>query len=202
MGSKISKSQAIKKAEDEAKTWYKRYKKGNTNVHNCGTEDFVTPDIEKSTVDAWKGKSTYGDDGELGQATFFDAETYGRDALVPGFAPRHGDYEKNLGTIDRLPVSTESRESLRKFYSTRTDVLKGRNPEERERFLRGISYTGFVREFGGLTEEAANLFINATHGYAGVGAESLSAAEGEGAGLPMVHLLGRVRSSPGASAAR
>ena len=132
----------------------------------------------------------YGDDGELGQATWFDAETYGRDALLPGFAPRHGHFDRALATIDALPLSEESRESLRRFYTARTDVLAGRSPEERKAYLKQISYTDFVRRHGGLTEEAAEIFVNATHGYAGVGADSLSAAECEGAGLPMLHLLG------------
>jgi spermidine dehydrogenase len=133
----------------------------------------------------------YGDDGELGPATWFDAETYGRNVLIPGFTPRHGDFSRILETIDSVPLSEESRESLRRFYSTRTDVLSGRSPEERQEYLRKISYTDFVRRHGGLTEEAAGIFVNATHGYSGVGADSLSAAECEGAGLPMAHLLGQ-----------
>ncbi len=140
---------------------------------------------------------TYGDDGELGQATYFDAETYGRDALVPGFAPRWGDFAAILGAIDNLPLSEESRASLRRFYARRTDLLAGRSPEERREFLRRISYLDFLREHGGLTDEAALIFYNATHGYAGVGADSLSAAECEGAGLPMVHLLGDEPSTAG-----
>jgi spermidine dehydrogenase len=144
-----------------------------------------------------KDDFNYGDDGELGQATFFDAETYGRDVLAPGFAPRHGDFTRILATLDALPLSQESRDSLKRFYSTRTDVLEGRSPEEREQFLRQISYTDFVRQYGGLTDEAAAIFFNATHGYAGVGGDSLSAAECEGAGLPMTHLLGREPDSSG-----
>ncbi|MCZ6508659.1 MAG: FAD-dependent oxidoreductase [Acidobacteria bacterium] len=138
----------------------------------------------------------YGDDGELGSATFFDAETYGRDVLIPGFTPRHGSFPSILERLDDVPLSEESRESLRSFYSARTDVLEGRSPEEREEFLRGTSYIDFVRNHGGLTEEAAEIFFNATHGYWGVGADSLSVAECEGAGLPMLHLLGGNHDQP------
>ena len=56
--------------------------------------------------------------------------------------------------------------------------------------LRGISYTDFLKKYGGLTDEAANLFVRVTHGYAGVGADSLSAAECIGASVPITHLLG------------
>jgi spermidine dehydrogenase len=132
----------------------------------------------------------YGDDGELGSAIYFDAETYGRDVLIPGFTPRWGDFASILEKIDAVPLSQKSRDSLKRFYSVRTDVLEGRSPEERQQFLRQISYIDFIRQYGGLTEEAAEIFFNATHGYWGVGADSLSVAECEGAGLPMAHLLG------------
>jgi spermidine dehydrogenase len=132
----------------------------------------------------------YGGDGKLGPAIYFDAETYGRDVLIPGFTPRWGDFASILGKLDAVPLSLESRDSLKRFYSARTDVLEGRSPEERRQFLRQISYIDFVRQYGGLTEEAADIFYNATHGYWGVGADSLSVAECEGAGLPMAHLLG------------
>ena len=132
----------------------------------------------------------YGDDGALGPATYFDRETYGRDVLIPGFSPRWGDFESILGRLDAVPLSQESRDCLKRFYSARTDVLEGRSAEERRQFLRQISYIDFVRRYGGLTEEAASLFVNATHGSWGVGADSLSVAECKGAGLPMAHLLG------------
>ena len=139
----------------------------------------------------------YGTDGKLGPAIYFDAETYGSDVLIPGFIPRWGDFASILGKLDAVPLSKESRDSLKRFYSARTDVLEGRSPEERRQFLRQISYIDFIRQYGGLTEEAAEIFFNATHGYWGVGADSLSVAECEGAGLPMAHLLGGEPHSSG-----
>jgi spermidine dehydrogenase len=97
----------------------------------------------------------YGHDGELGPATYFDAETYGRDVLIPGFTPRWGDFASILDKLDSMPLSQESRDSLKRFYGARTDVLEGRSPAERQQFLRQISYIDFIRQHGGLTEEAA-----------------------------------------------
>jgi spermidine dehydrogenase len=59
----------------------------------------------------------YGDDGELGSAIYFDAETYGRDVLIPGFTPRWGDFASILGKLDAVPLSPESRDSLKRFYA-------------------------------------------------------------------------------------
>jgi len=103
---------------------------------------------------------------------------------------RAGRGDKLDTMIDRFPVSEESRESLKKFYARRENVFEGKSEAEVSEILSGISYTGFLKKYGGLSEEAANLFIKTTHGYWGVGADSLSVAECMGAGLPIMHLLG------------
>lgn len=132
----------------------------------------------------------YGGDGRLGPAIYFDAQTYGRDVLIPGFGVRYGDHESILERIDQVPLDEASRASLKAFYSRRTDVLAGRSEAEREAYLRKISYIDFIRTHGGLTDEAAALFVKTTDGYWGVGADSLSAAECIQAGVPILHLLG------------
>ncbi len=53
--------------------------------------------------------------------------------------------------IDRFPVSEESRESLRKFYARRENVFKGKSEAEVSEILSGISYTGFLKKYGGLS---------------------------------------------------
>ena len=73
----------------------------------------------------------YGTDGKLGPAIYFDAETYGRDVLIPGFTPRWGDFASILGKLDAVPLSRESRDSLKSFYAARKDVLEGRSPPVR-----------------------------------------------------------------------
>ncbi len=121
---------------------------------------------------------------------YFDAETFGRNELIHDFSFREGTDEGLEGKIDRFPISEESRESLNTFYARRENIFEGKSEAEVGEILSGISYTNFLVEYGGLTEEAANLFIKTTHGYWGVGADSLSAAECIYAGLPMMHLLG------------
>jgi len=141
----------------------------------------------------------YGNDGRLGPAIYFDAESYGRDVLIPGFGLRFGDYKSILERIDQVPLDEASRSSLRAFYSAHKDVLAGRSAEDRELYLSQISYIDFLREHGGLTEEAADIFVKTTHGYWGVGAESLSVAECIDAGVPMHHLLGGAPPTDGDS---
>jgi spermidine dehydrogenase len=132
----------------------------------------------------------YGSGPKGKHAVFFDAETYGRNELIHDFSFRAGRETDLDASIDRFPISEESRESLKKFYATREDVFAGKTEREVKELLSGISYTGFLTKYGGLTDEAARLFVKTTHGYWGVGADSLSAAECIGASLPITHLLG------------
>jgi spermidine dehydrogenase len=138
----------------------------------------------------------YGSSGYGPPGIYFDAETYGEDVLVRDFALRFGSQEALDEKIGRFPLSPQSREALLAFYRRRDNVLEGLAPEPAERYLRKTRYVDFLREHGGLTDEAIRLFINSTHGYAGVGADCLSIAECEGAGLPLLHLLGRAGQEP------
>jgi spermidine dehydrogenase len=132
----------------------------------------------------------YGRGPKGSPSIFFDAETYGRNELIHGFSFRAGRGDNVEAMIDRFPVSEESRVSLKKFYARRENVFKGKSEAEVSEILSGISYTGFLKKYGGLSDEAANLFIKTTHGYWGVGADSLSATECIDASLPIMHLLG------------
>ena len=132
----------------------------------------------------------YGSGPKGKHAMFFDAQTYGRDVLVPDFSFRAGRETELDDAIDRFPISKASRESLKKFYARRENVFADKSDSEVKELLRRISYTDFLKKYGGLTDEAADLFIRVTHGYAGVGADSLSAAECIGASVPIMHLLG------------
>ena len=132
----------------------------------------------------------YGSGPKGKHAMFFDAETFGRDVLVQDFSFRAGRETDLDDAIDRFPISEASRASLKKFYSRRENVFGDKSEGEVKALLRRISYTDFLKQYGGLTDEAADLFIRVTHGYAGVGADSLSAAECIGASVPIMHLLG------------
>jgi hypothetical protein len=66
----ISGSAALKLAESAAFSWYKANKKivdaaiadpknKNVKVNNTGTEDFVSPAVEKGVVDTWKAKAAF-----------------------------------------------------------------------------------------------------------------------------------------------
>ena len=132
----------------------------------------------------------YGSGPKGKHALFFDADTFGRDVLVQDFSFRAGRETDLDDAIDRFPISEASRKSLKDFYARRENVFAGKSERDVKKLLKSISYTDFLKKYGGLTDEAADLFVRVTHGYAGVGADSLSVAECIGASVPITHLLG------------
>ena len=128
----------------------------------------------------------YGGDGP---AIWFDADTYGRDVLVPGFSM----YSRNLevlDTIDQFPISESARAAFKDFYSSEADVLKGMSESEIKHVLRETSYTDFLSQYAGLPDEVVELFVKSTDGYWGIQPHSLSTTEAMNAWLPGSHLLG------------
>ncbi len=122
-------------------------------------------------------------------AIWFDADTYGRDVLVPGFSM----YSRNLDAleqIDLFPLSESARSALKRFYALDANLLDGMGESEIEQVLRRTSYADFLSRHAGLPDEAVELFMKATDGYWGVQPHSLSTAEAMSAWLPGSHLLG------------
>ncbi|MEM9760221.1 MAG: FAD/NAD(P)-binding protein, partial [Pseudomonadota bacterium] len=132
----------------------------------------------------------YGRSAKNGAATWFDADTYGVNRLLTDcdLASATGPAP---GLIDQIPISTAGRESLKKLYSAKTDVLKDRSGRETENYLRSISYPEFLREHCGVTDDAVQLFAKLEHGGWGVELRAMSAMEGLEAGLPGANFLGR-----------
>jgi len=128
----------------------------------------------------------YGSDGP---AIWFDADTYGRDVLVPGFSI----YRRNLDALDKIdlfPISESARTALKGFYSSDTNVLEGMSAAEKDNVMLRTSYSDFLSRHAGLPDEAVDLFTKATEGYWGVQAHSMSATEAMSSWLPGSHLLG------------
>ncbi len=132
----------------------------------------------------------YGSDGPNGPAMFFDEETYGRNVLVPRCDFTRGKTGAQDETIDSFPISKEAREQLKRFFSARTNVLEGKSSEDVEVYVTSTPYYDFLREYGGLGEEALQIFDNANHGNWGLETRSLSVAECVYEGMPGLNLLG------------
>lgn len=133
----------------------------------------------------------YGHSSPGQRATWFDADTFGRDVLVPGLSLRAPDPARLPGQIDRMPISEDSRDRLKRFFATSQSEFRGLEADEVNKQLRRMSYFDFLRLHGGLDEEAIDLLRNITQGSEGFGAVNLSAREALEYGLPGIQLLGQ-----------
>ncbi len=133
----------------------------------------------------------WGDSGTgLRSATWFDKETYGKNVLLRDLAFLGFDRERIRKTVDEIPISSAGRESLRRFIDRDEDVLEGCSAEQREAFIRGTRYADFLRDQGGLTDDAIQIFSASMMGIWGVRTDDLSVAECLETGLPGAHMLG------------
>ena len=128
----------------------------------------------------------YGRDAANGQAMWFDEATYGVNRLVTHF---NLSAKLTQEKIDEIPISDAGRESLKRFYDSEPRLEKWTEAKA-EDILSSISYPDFLRQYGGLTEDAVQLFDKEEHGSWGLEMRALSAAEAIWEGYPGAHLFG------------
>jgi len=128
----------------------------------------------------------YGRDAANGQAMWFDEATYGVNRLVTHF---NLSAKLTPEKIDEIPISDAGRESLKRFYDSEPR-LEEWTEAKAEDILSSISYPDFLRQYGGLTEDAVQLFDKEEHGSWGLEMRALSAAEAIWEGYPGAHLFG------------
>ena len=93
--------------------------------------------------------------------------------------------------IDQIPISEAGRESLKAFYGRRDNLLSELSESETDALLSSISYPDFLRQYGGLTEDAVQLFDKKVHGSWGIEMRALSANDALWEENPGLHLLGK-----------
>ena len=128
----------------------------------------------------------YGRDAPNGQAMWFDEDTYGVNRLVTHFSL---SAKLTPEDIDKVPISAAGRESLKRFYGS-APRFENWTEAEAEDLLSSVSYPDFLRQYGGLTEDALQLFDKEEHGSWGLEMRAISAAEAIREGYPGAHLFG------------
>ncbi len=164
---------------------------GTMNMEHLSFDDEVNAFLNELGVDpeslSEKLEFTYGGDRP---SIWFDAETFGKNVLVPHFSI-HGFNIFTSNKIDDFPMSESARTALKKFYQKPRDITADMTEEQIDQLLYKTSYTDFLSQHAELPEEAVELFIKATDGYWGVPTHSLSTAEALGAWLPGAQILGK-----------
>lgn len=128
----------------------------------------------------------YGRDAPNSPAMWFDQDTYGTSRLVTNF---NLSAQLSDEDIDSVPISEAGRLSLKQFYHS-GPTLEGWSEDKAGRILANTSYPDFLRKYGGLTEDAVQLFDKEEHGSWGLEMRAISAGEALWEGYPGAHLFG------------
>ena len=128
----------------------------------------------------------------LSGGLYFCREKYGADSVQPSvlrtfFSTAPDDL---AAAVAAYPISDGSKESLVRLLLDETDYLAGKPRDEKIRALRAISYTDFLTQIVGVTEEVGLLSRDTIKGLWGVGWDALSALEAYRLGMPGTDHLG------------
>jgi spermidine dehydrogenase len=129
---------------------------------------------------------------DLGRAIYFSEERYGADSVHPNVARTFGEVNADeiAKTVAAYPLADESRKSMLRLLTEKTDYLQGKSRKEKIDALRATSYTDFLKAQVNLTPEAATVFRDTIKGLWGIGWDALSALEGYRLGMPGTRNLG------------
>ena len=129
----------------------------------------------------------------LSRGVFFDAETFGRDALVTGdplllgfdeFAPKNPNARPIAEFLKACPLSASTRAGLTELFEGKRDYLKSLSKKEKLTRLAAISYRTFLLDVCKLPAEAANYFQGRSHDNFGLGIDAIAAREAMSGGFP------------------
>ena len=128
----------------------------------------------------------------LGQGVYFASGAYGNDSVHPVVvSPFYGaDVADVRATIDKYPLSDGAKRSLIRLLDDDRDFLPGKNRAEKIAYMRGISYSDYLRKHCDADEEVVVLLRDTIKSLWGFGWDALSALEGARYAMPGTAHLG------------
>ena len=136
---------------------------------------------------------------QLGQAVFFDKETFGADRLVRGYDGYWRSPSPEF--LASAPLSETAKKDLVRLYKEKADYLAGMDATAKKTYLAKISYQEYLLNKVKLTPELVPYFKSSMHGLYGVGIDAVPAGDMAGLGeMPGFAGLGiEDRDGPGIS---
>lgn len=135
----------------------------------------------------------------LSRAMFFGRESFGEDRLVRGDPMRmvaddipadRMNARPVAAFVADFPVSAEQKARLTALFTEPRDVLAGRNAQQKEATLAGLSYREFIQRFWQLDDTGANTFQGRSHDFFATGIDGLPAYDAMEVGYPGFQGLG------------
>ena len=129
----------------------------------------------------------------LRSGIYFSEAEYGRNVTatnVVSFWSEDMSHEEMREIVDGYPISRKSKDSLLSLLHSEKDYLKGRSNDEKIDLMRSMSFSQFLRDHVGATEEVVTIMRDAFLGHWGLGMDILSALEGYRMEMPGTYHLG------------
>jgi spermidine dehydrogenase len=131
--------------------------------------------IEVKRFETYYDQSFYKSRG-MGQAVFFDKETFGTDRLVTGYYST--PWPEFLA---KTPLSAAAQKDVARLFTEKVDYLAGMSPQEKKDYLARTSYQDYLLKNAKVTPEVIPFFFVSMYGLYGVGIDAVPA--GDMAGL-------------------
>ena len=124
------------------------------------------------------------DSMKLGEATFFDKETFGVDRLVPEAGLHYFGPTFTAETAAQLPIAEAAQHDILRLQETKIDYLPGITLEQKRSTLIKTSYKDFLLNYVKVHPDVVKVFQTAPHDLYGVGIDAVSAYDCARYGYP------------------
>ena len=124
---------------------------------------------------------------------FFDKETFGADRLV--INPRYSGFDESgvndhagaealQAFLKEAPLSDKAKQDFERLVGEKKDYLPGLTSDEKKARLARMSYTKYLTETVGVSDEIVKMFQSMPHPLFGVGIDAVPAQDAWGLGMP------------------
>jgi spermidine dehydrogenase len=125
-------------------------------------------------------------DRNLARGIYFSRERYGRDHSAESALRFYGETDASAlaAMIDDYPIPDAAKRGLVELLTSAPKELEGKSNDEKIRYLRGISYTDYLKNHLGVHRDVVLMLRDGVRGWWGVGYDALSALEAYRMGMP------------------